>query len=387
MNESVRTNNSLRNYLKNVDLRTYTMIFILVAVVIFFQSIVPDGLFLGSRNLSNLFRQLSITAVITMGMMMLIVSGNFDLAVGSTVALVGGLVAIAQVNYGLSTPIVIALAFVAGAIIGAWQGFWVAYRKVPSFIVTLGDMLLLRGAYLAITKGVTINPMNEDFAAIMTTYLPKTMGIAIGALAVVAIAFVFYSQRESQKKYNLRQDKFWKVILKTLLGWTLVALFVYKMNTYEGIPLSVFILMVVALIFQFITTKTRFARRVYAIGGNPEAAKLAGIDVRKHVALLYVISGLLCALSAILLTSRLDAAVAAAGNGYEMDSIPACVVGGTSLSGGKGTIMGVIVGALLIACLANGMSLLNINDYFQRIVKGLVLILAVWFDVANQTKK
>lgn len=387
MNESVKLKSSFRDYLKHVDLRTYTMIFILIAVVIFFQNIVPDGLFLGSRNLSNLFRQLSITGVITVGMMMLIVSGNFDLAVGSTVALVGGLVAIAQVRYGMSTPLVIALAFVVGAIIGAWQGFWVAYRKVPSFIVTLGDMLLLRGVYLTITKGITINPMNEDFAAIMTTYLPKTFGIGIGALAAVAIAFVFYSQRKSQMKYNLRQDKIWMVIVKTLLGWVLVGLFVYKMNTYEGIPLSVFILMIVALIFQFITTKTRFARRVYAIGGNPEAAKLAGIDVRKHVASLYVISGLLCALSAILLTSRLDAAVAAAGNGYEMDSIPACVVGGTSLSGGKGTILGAIVGALLIACLANGMSLLNIDDYIQRIVKGLVLILAVWFDVANQTKK
>lgn len=387
MNESVKLKSSFRDYLKHVDLRTYTMIFILIAVVIFFQNIVPDGLFLGSRNLSNLFRQLSITGVITLGMMLLIVSGNFDLAVGSTVALVGGLVAIAQVRYGLSTPLVIALAFVVGAIIGAWQAFWVAYRKVPSFIVTLGDMLLLRGAYLTITKGITINPMNEDFAAIMTTYLPKSIGIGIGALAAVAIAFVFYSQRKSQMKYNLRQDKIWMVVVKTLLGWVLVGLFVYKMNTYEGIPLSVLILMIVALIFQFITTKTRFARRVYAIGGNPEAAKLAGIDVRKHVASLYVISGLLCALSAILLTSRLDAAVAAAGNGYEMDSIPACVVGGTSLSGGKGTILGAIVGALLIACLANGMSLLNIDDYIQRIVKGLVLILAVWFDVANQTKK
>lgn len=387
MNESVNRKTSLRDSLKNVDLRTYTMIFILIAVIIFFQNIVPGGLFLGSRNLSNLFRQLSITGVITMGMMMLIVSGNFDLAVGSSVALVGGLVAIAQVRFGMSTPVVIILAFVVGAIIGVWQGFWVAYRKVPSFIVTLGNMLLLRGAYLTITKGITINPMNEDFAAIMTTYLPKVFGIVIGVLAAIAIAFVFYSQRKSQMKYNLRQDKIWMVVLKTLIGWALVALFVYKMNNYEGIPLSVFILMVVALIFQFITTKTRFARRVYAIGGNPEAAKLAGIDVRKHVALLYVISGLLCALSAILLTSRLDAAVAAAGNGYEMDCIPACVVGGTSLSGGKGTILGAIVGALLIACLANGMSLLNIDDYVQRIVKGLVLILAVWFDVANQTKK
>ena len=383
---SAKTTN-LRDRLKRVDLQSYTMVFILILVVVMFQIIVPGGIFLSSRNLSNLFRQLSITGVITMSTMLMICSGNFDLAVGSIVALVGGIMAILQVQHGWSTPAVILVGLAASIVVGLWQGFWVAYRKVPSYIVTLGNTLLLRGVYLTVTKGITVTPMNPDFEAIMITYLPNWLGYVVGAIACVASAFIVFNQRKNQIKYNLRADKMWMVFTKIAITWALIIAFVVSMNNYEGIPLSVMILIAVALIFQVITTKTRFARRIYAIGGNPEAAKLAGIDVRKHICSLYVISAVMCALSAVLLTSRLNAAVAAAGTNYEMDAIPACVVGGTSLSGGKGTIMGACVGALLIACLVNGMSLLNISDYVQRIVKGLIMILAVWFDVANQTKK
>ena len=383
---SAKTTN-LRDRLKKVDLQSYTMVFILILVVVMFQIIVPSGIFLSPRNLSNLFRQLSITGVITMSTMLMICSGNFDLAVGSIVALVGGIMAILQVQHGWSTPAVILVGLAAAIVVGLWQGFWVAYRKVPSYIVTLGDTLLLRGAYLTITKGITINPMKADFEAIMITYLPAWLGYVLGAIACAAAVFLVFNQRKTQIKYNLRADKMWMVFTKIAIACALIIAFVISMNNYEGIPLSVMILILVALVFQVITTKTRFARRIYAIGGNPEAAKLAGIDVRKHICSLYVISAVMCALSAVLLTSRLNAAVAAAGTNYEMDAIPACVVGGTSLSGGKGTIMGACVGALLIACLVNGMSLLNISDYVQRIVKGLIMILAVWFDVANQTKK
>ena len=368
------------------DLRMYTMIFVLVAVVIFFQIVVPDGIFLGARNLSNLFRQLTITGIITVGMMLLIVSCNFDLAVGSAVALVGGLMAQLQANYGVSTLYVIPIGLVCGVLLGSWQGFWVAYRRVPSFIVTLGNMMLFRGIYLTYTKGITVSPMNDDFAAIMTTYLPNIVGIIIGVIAAVIVVFLFLAKRNSSKKFNLKVEKLWLTCLKVLGVWALIALFVLRMNEFEGIPLSVMILIAIVLLFVFITKKTRFARRVYAIGGNNEAARLAGINVKRYVFSLYVITGVLCSISAVLLTSRLNAAVAAAGTSYEMDVISACVVGGTSLSGGKGTVLGVIIGALLISCLGNGMSLLNVESYVQSIVKGLVLILAVWFDVATQSK-
>ena len=386
MNEKAAAK-SLKDRFGSLDLRTYTMVFVLIIVLVLFQVVVPGGIYLSSRNLSNLFRQMSITGVITMGTMMLICSGNFDLAVGSVVALTGGIMALLQVNLGWSTPAVILVGLAAGLVLGLWQGIWVAYLNVPSYIVTLGDQLIFRGIYLTLTKGITVTPIHEDFTAIMTSFLPRVLGIVIGVIACIAAAAVFYLKRRSQLKYNLKADKLWAVVLKIAIAWVLIAILVQRMNSYEGIPVAVIILIVVGLIFQFITTKTRFGRRVYAIGGNKESAKLAGINVRKSVAILYVISGALCSLSAVLLTSRLNAAVAAAGNAFEMDCIPACVVGGTSLTGGKGTIAGAIVGALLIACLANGMSLLNFSDYSQRIVKGLVMIVAVWFDVFTQTRK
>ena len=368
------------------NLRMYAMILVLIIVSIFFQIVVPGGIFLSARNLSNLFRQLTITGVITMGMMKLIISGNFDLAVGSIVALVGGFAAIMQVEYGMSTWLVIPLSLLLGVALGSWQGFWVAYQRVPSFIVTLGNMMLFRGIYLTVRGGATIQPMKKDFAAIMTTYIPVEAGVIIGVIAAVAFTLLFLSRRNAQIRYGLTVENIRTTVLKIAIAVVLITLFVYQMNAFNGIPVSVIIFIGVVLLFYFMTTKTRYSRRVYAIGGNPEAAKLAGIDVKKYVFTLFLINGALSALSGILLTSRLNAAVIAAGTAYEMDVISAVVVGGVSLSGGKGTVIGVLIGALLISTLGNGMSLLNIDSNVQNIVKGLVLILAVWFDVATQSK-
>jgi len=375
------------SFFQRVDWKKYTIIFVLILVAILCQIIVPNGTFLSSRNLSNLFRQLSITGVIAVGMMLMIVSGNFDLAVGSIVALVGGFAALLQVNLGLSTAVVIPLSLVFGAILGAWQGMWVAYAGVPSYIVTLGDQLMFRGIYLTITKGITITPMHEDFENIMITYISKPVGIAFGAIAALIFIYSIIANRKSQRKYNLKVDSIALTIVKCVIAVVLIGAFVFEMNDYMGIPLGVMILIAVAVVFHFVSTKTRFARRVYAIGGNREAAKLSGIKVERHVMILYILSGVLSGLSAILLTSRLNAAVAAAGTGYETDAISSVVVGGTSLSGGKGTVAGAITGALLVACLTNAMSLLNIDSYVQNIVKGLVLILAVWFDCVSHRKE
>ena len=228
--------------------------------------------------------------------------------------------------------------------------------------------------------------MKKDFAAIMTTYIPVEIGILIGVVSAVAFTMLFLSRRKSQIRYGLTVEKFTSTILKIAIAIVLITFFVYQMNAFSGIPLSVIIFIGVVLLFYFMTTKTRYSRRVYAIGGNLEAAKLAGIDVKKYIFSLFIINGVLSALSGILLTSRLNAAVIAAGTAYEMDVISAVVVGGVSLSGGKGTVIGVVIGALLISTLGNGMSLLNIDSNVQNIVKGLVLILAVWFDVATQSK-
>ncbi len=369
-----------------VQWRTYTMIFALIIIAIFFQ-IITDGIFFKSRNLSNLIRTMSITGVIAMGVVLLIVSGNFDLAVGSIVGLSGGIAAIMQVTFGWSTPMAILVALAVGIAIGVWQGFWVAYRSVPSFIVTLGGMLMFRGLYLVITNGITITPMHEDFAFIGQGFLPKEAGLVIGGVAVVAMVALILQQRTSRKRYSLEVGPMWQTIVKIVIFGALICAFVAIMNGYNGIPVPVLILVAVIILFAFISTKTKFGRNVYAIGGNVEAARLSGINVKRNVLGLYIITGLLSALSGILLTARMDGATASAGNSFEMDAISACVLGGTSLAGGKGTIGGAVIGALIIACLDNGMSLMNLSYNYQSIVKGLVLILAVWFDVANQKKK
>lgn len=383
MNELATEN---KNSFKNIPWRTYTMIFALIVIAILFH-IITDGIFFKPRNFSNLIRQMSITGVIVVGTVLMIVSGNFDLAVGSIVGLTGGVAAILQVKMGWSTPLVIACALLAGLIIGVWQGFWVAYRKVPSFIVTLGGMMIFRGLYLVLSDGITITPMSQEFTPIGQGFVSNTNGLILGAVAVIILIIALVRNRTSRIKFGFTVSSLWITFVKAALFIGLIVGFVLMMNSYNGIPIPVLIFVSLIIIFSFISTKTKFGRNVYAIGGNKEAAKLSGINVKKHVLGLYLITGILSAVAGILLTARMDGATASAGTSFEMDVISACVLGGTSLSGGKGTIGGAIIGALIIASLDNGMSLMNLSYNYQSMVKGLVLILAVWFDVANQAKK
>ena len=372
--------------LKNFNWRTYTMVFALIVIALFFQ-ITTGGIFLNSRNLSTLIRAMSITGVIALGTVLLIVSGNFDLSVGSTVGLSGGIAALLQVNFGASTPIAMFAALVVGILIGMWNGFWVAYRKVPSFIVTLGGMMVFRGIYLVLTDGITITPMWESFGVVSKNFVDPFTGMLLGAAAVVCMALLMYSQRRSRAKYGFELKSMLNFAIKALVAGFLIIVFVLVMNGYRGMPIPVLILVLFTLAFMFVSKRTRFGRNVYAIGGNQEAARLSGIHVERNVLFLYMITGFLSAVSGILLTARLDGATAAAGTSFEMDVISACVIGGTSLSGGKGTIFGAVVGALIIASLDNGMGLMNLSYNYQSIVKGLVLISAVWFDTASQRRR
>lgn len=371
--------------LKRLNWRTYTMIFAFVLIAILLEFI-TKGIFLAPRNFSNLMRTMSITGVITVGAVLLIISGNFDLAVGSIVALTGGIAAILHVDYGWGIIPVILTSLACGAVIGVWQGFWVAYKKIPSFIVTLGGMMAFRGIYLALTNGITITPLSESFQEISAGFVPGIIGIMLGVTSIVALAIYLFDKRASRKRYGFSVEPMWMLALKLALFAVLIAGFVWMMNSYNGIPYPVFVFIVLLLLFSFVATRTRFGRIVYAIGGNLEAARLSGINVRRNILYLYIITGVLSAISGILLTSRLNGATSAAGNQYEMDVISSCVIGGTSLSGGKGTVFGALIGALIIASLDNGMSLMNLTSSYQSIVKGLVLIFAVWFDVSSQAK-
>jgi len=367
------------------NIRTYTMISVLVGIWIIF-TIITGGTFLSARNLALLARQASVTSVLAIGMVFVIVAGHIDLSVGSVLGLCGGVMAILQSRMQWDVIPTLVVIILLGTLIGAWHGFWVAYKKVPAFIVTLGGYLMFRGVLLGITKSVSISLSSPILKAIGQDYLQKGAGIILAVIAVIATIIMVFKARASREKYNLDVPPIYQSILKVCLFSILIIGFVLVMNNYEGIPIPVIIVLCLTLVFNFIATKTKFGRCVYAIGGNPEAAMLSGIDNKRYTLLVFIISGFLSAIAGIILTGRLNAATSNAGAMAEMDAIAACVIGGTSMTGGIGSIPFALIGALVMASLDNGMSLLNTESFWQQIIKGLILILAVWVDMSTKKK-
>ncbi|MDI3482014.1 MAG: D-xylose transport system permease protein [Tepidanaerobacteraceae bacterium] len=367
------------------NIRTYTMIIALLSIWIIFTC-ATKGDFLTPRNLSNLFRQMSITGVLAIGMTFVIIAAQIDLSVGSLLGLTGGISAILNVWYNVNGIFSILIALVVGLLIGIWNGWWVAYKKVPSFIVTLAGMLVYRGILIGITRGTTIAPLSPEFKFLGQAYLTNITGYFLGALLILAIIYSSVKSRTQRIKYNLDVMPVPLEIGKTAGIIILLVAFIAILNLYQGIPFPIFILAVLAILFSYILNKTVFGRRVYAIGGNIEAAKLSGINVNKNTLMLFAMNGLLAATAGVLLTARLDAASVSAGQNAELDAIAACVIGGASMMGGIGTISGSIIGALVMASLDNGMSMLNIETFWQYIVKGLILLTAVWIDISSKNK-
>jgi D-xylose transport system permease protein len=366
------------------DIRAYTMIFALIAIwIIFF--ILTDGRFLLPRNLSNLARQMSITGVLAIGMVMIIVANHIELSVGSILGLTGGLAAIMQVWYHIPTIWCILAALALGALIGVWHGYWVAYQKVPAFIVTLAGFMAYRGVLLGIQKGLTVAPMAPSFNGISTGYLEPVSGTILTVLAIVALIYSRFRTRSNKIKYGFEVKSLFLEILQTAFFCCLIITSALILYRYEGIPYPVIIMLVLTLIFTFVTTNTKFGRQVYAMGGNIDAARLSGINVRRQTLFIFMIAGVLASIAGVLTTARLNAATITAGQGAEMDAIASCVIGGTSFTGGVGTIPGAILGALVMASLDNGMSMMNTEAFWQFIIKGFILLIAVWFDI--KTKK
>lgn len=372
--------------LLNLNVKTYAMIFALASIWIFF-SFATSGDFLTARNLSNLFRQMSITGIISIGMVFIIIIGHIDLSVGSLMGLLGGVVAILNVWYKIDGIAAIGITLMAGLLIGLFNGWLVAYKKIPSFIVTLGGLLVFRGILIGMTKGTTVASLGPEIRFLGTAYLVDAIGIFLGLVAVGLLIYNSVNGRKLRTQYGLEITSMPVEVLKIVAAAVLIGLLVTILNSYQGFPVPVLILAILAVIFSYILTRTVFGRRVYAIGGNVEAAKLCGINVTKMTLGIFAMHGLLVAIAGIMLASRLNAASVAAGQNAEMDAIAACVIGGASLAGGVGTVSGTIVGALVMASLDNGMSMLNIETYWQYIVKGSILVLAVWFDIANKSKK
>lgn len=374
-----------KNIFGNIDIRAYTMIGALVAIWIFFGLL--NDTFLSARNLSNLFTQMSVTAILAIGMVLVIVAGHIDLSVGSIVGLTGGIAAILSNWMGMPTSVVIAGTLAAGALIGMIQGWLVAYRAIPAFIVTLGGMMIFRGALMGITKSTTIPISDANFIALGSAYFTNSFGLILAVVAIVALVTSTLKKRKSRQQYGFSVPSLSLDMAKVIAISVLIVVFVLTMNSYKGIPFPIIFVIGLALIFSFIANKTTFGRHVYAIGGNVEAARLSGIHIQRHTMMLFVFTGLLSAIAALVLTARLSSATISAGQMYELDAIAACVIGGTSLMGGSGTIVGAIIGAMVMTSLDNGMSLLGMETFWQYIVKGSILVLAVWIDIASRKKQ
>lgn len=367
------------------DLRAYTMIIALVIIWLFF-TILTEGRFLTPRNISNLARQVSITAILAIGMVMVIVTTHIELSVGSILGLTGGLAGILQVWYHVSTPVAILIALLCGALIGAFHGYWVAYHNVPAFIVTLAGLLAYRGILLGITKGQTVAPLAPSFKVLSSGYLALVPGIILSSIIIIGLVLTSILSRRSKIKYGFKVKPLYLEILTTIVYCGLIILATYVLYQYEGIPYPVIVVLVLAIIFSFITNNTKFGRQVYAMGGNVEAARLSGINVRRRTLVVFVLAGLLASIAGVLTTARLNAATITAGDGAELDAIASCVIGGTSFLGGVGSIPGAVLGALVMASLDNGMSMMNVEAYWQPIIKGSILLLAVWLDIKTKKK-
>jgi len=370
------------------SLRAYTMFFALIAIWIFFQwktvsDLYPYGLFLHPLNFANLLKQMSVTGVLAVGMLTVIVARQIDLSVGSLLGLAGGVAAMTQ-GYGLVPSL--ASAIVIGVVVGLLQGSLTAWLNIPAFIVTLGGLLTWRGVILYLSKGETIPIRLPVFRSLGVALVHPTAGLALAAIAIVAVVWMALRRNATRKRHGLPPSSAAATIARIVIPSLLIVVFVYHMNLQGGVPLPVLVLVFVALIGAFVTRSTTFGRYLYAIGSNPEAARLSGINIQKHILGAFGFLGALVGVAAILHTGRVGSSSPDAGSLMELDAIAACVIGGTSLMGGRGTVPGALLGALIMASLDNGMSLLSVENATQYVIKGMVLVAAVGFDMAGRRK-
>ena len=360
---------------------------IAIAIIWALFTQLTDGDFLTTRNLSNLLRQMAITGMLATGMVFVIISGEIDLSVGSLLGLMGGLAAIFDVTYHVPLYINIPLVMVLGALVGAFNGYWVAYLRVPSFIVTLAGLLAFRGILLGITGGVTIAPVTNALVSVSQSYLPDIASYGLGILIFAVLAMTTFRSRAKRAEYGLTVPSIAVDIGKLAIAAVVIVGFFAILDAYRGVPLPVLIVLVLLGLFTVMARRTVFGRRIYAIGGNLEATRLSGVNVQMVKLLVFSLMGAMAALAGIATTARLAAGSPSAGSLQELDAIASCIIGGTSMRGGVGTVFGALIGALIMATLDNGMSMLGVDTYWQMIVKGVILLLAVWLDVATSAKR
>jgi len=358
-----------------------------IAVIWTLFTYLTEGDFLTARNFSNLLRQTAVTGMLASGMVFVIIAGEIDLSVGSLLGLLGGVAAILDVRYHLSLPVVLLIVIGLGIVIGMFNGYWVAHLRVPSFIVGLAGMLVFRGILLGLTGGQTIAPVSSNLVLIGQGYLPELLGNIVAGVLFALLVYVTFRSRAKRREYKLSVAPIWQDLLKLLVFAAIIAGFVIALDFYQGIPLPVLILLVILGLFTLMANRTVFGRRIYAVGGNLEATRLSGVNVQRVKLLIFALMGTMCAFAGIITTARLAAGSPSAGTSGELDAIASCFIGGTSMRGGSGTVFGALIGALIMASLDNGMSMLGVDTFWQMIVKGSILLLAVWLDIATSSNR
>jgi putative multiple sugar transport system permease protein len=375
------------------NFREYGLMIALVVIMIFFQ-FMTNGTLFKPLNLTNLVLQNSYVIIMALGMLLVIVAGYIDLSVGSVAGFIGALAAVMMVRWHVDFRIAMFLCLIVGGVIGAGQGYWIAYHKIPSFIVTLAGMLIFRGLTLALLGGDSIGPFAVPFQQLSTGFIYDFFGqtgfrvtsMAIGSIVAVIMFYNSLRRRLNREKHGFQGGSFALFILENLIISGLVLYLSYQLASYKGLPNVLIIMGVLIALFGFITTRTTVGRRIYALGGNEKAAKLSGIKTERLAFGTFVTMGALAALAGLVFTARLNTATPKAGVGFELDVIAAVFIGGASASGGVGKVMGAVIGAFIMGVMNNGMSIMGVGIDWQQVVKGLVLLAAVIFDVYNKNK-
>ncbi len=387
-------------------MRDFGLLFALIAIMLFFQ-IVTDGTLLKPVNITNLFLQNSYIIIMALGMLIVIVAGHIDLSVGSVMGFIGALAAVLIVNQDMPVPLTIAICLVAGGIIGGSQGYFVAYWRIPPFIVTLAGMLVFRGLSLWLLEGQSVGPFPKEFQILSTGFVPElfpeswgaalaelvgsrkfnVLSFVLGLVAAGAVLAVGLKKRKQDMAYGTDMEPAGLFWARTAIVCASIIFLMFKLSTFRGLPNVVVTMGILILIYAFVTERTTIGRRVYALGGNEKAAMLSGIKTDRLTFLAFVNMGVLAALAGLIFAARLNTATPKAGFALELDVIAAVFIGGASMSGGTGKIIGAVVGAFIMGVMNNGMSIMGIGIDYQQVIKGLVLLAAVFFDVYNKSKQ
>jgi putative multiple sugar transport system permease protein len=380
------------SFLKH-NLREYGMLISLVVIMGFFE-VVTGGTLLEPLNLTNLVLQNSYIVIMALGMLLVIVAGHIDLSVGSVVGFIGALAAVLMVEFNWHFVPATLVCLLAGGAIGAAQGWFVSFFRIPSFIVTLAGMLVFRGLSLALLQGQSVGPFPPTFQLLSSGFIPDPLGgealrttsLLLGIGAAVALVAAKLRVRANQARHGMESEPTPFFVGKILVFVALIVAFAWKLASYKGLPNVLIVMALLMLLYDFVTTRTTVGRRVYALGGNEKAARLSGVKTQWLSFWTFVNMGVLAAIAGLVFAARLNTATPKAGLGFELDVIAACFIGGASASGGVGKVLGAVIGAFVMGVMNNGMSILGIGIDYQQVIKGLVLLAAVFVDVYNKRK-